>query len=230
MQFKGSGNSGPNGRKAPTLAPLTEWRVPADGRRNAPADEPLRRRFAFWIGIGIVLMVLSVGAAVLFNKPDVADVIAATPVADNKVAKPARPSTTFTDHAPVELPTGLQIDRSSIFNYDLATWLATNPTTPRTFLSDRIDFDPGSAAIRAEDRESMQVLSQILTAYPQAKVTIVGNGPGSLGQERATAIRDALLALATDAAQLNVRAGDASEGAPRFEVKLEMGVGSDLDA
>lgn len=230
MQFKGSRNSGQDGRKATKLTPLTEWRVPSGGRRNAAAGEPLQRRFGFWIAIGATVLILLVGVVVFLNKPDVADVIAATPVADNKVAKPARASTTFTNHAPIELPTGLLIDRSSILNYDLATWLATNPTSPRTFLSDRIDFDPASAAIRDEDRPSLQVLSQILTAYPQAHVTIIGNGPGSLGQERATAIRDALLALATDATQLDVRAGDASEGAPRLEVTFEMGVGSDLDA
>ncbi|CAM3125068.1 hypothetical protein SPAN111604_04995 [Sphingomonas antarctica] len=169
----------------------------------------------------MALLLVIVVAVVIFNEPDVADVIAATPVAEREAPKPKQRSSEFMTYAPVNLPSGLPIDRGSILNYDLATWLATGPTSPRTFMFDRLGFDPSSAAIRDEDRPFLQVLSQILTAYPQARVTITANGPGSLAEERSVSIRDALLALAADPNQLNIRAGDGSEGAPGWKCALK---------
>lgn len=217
------------------LAPLTQWHIPeapprvetAPRRRTLPFDLPSWP--VMLLSGGLALIVLVAGAAVILSQPDTGDLVVATPVSEKRVPEKLDlppPSA----HPPVSLPSGVLVDRSSRLNYDLAGWLATAPSVPRVFTFDLLRFDPGSATVPETAGPMLQVLSQILAAYPQARVTITGNGPGSLGIERAVAIHDALLQLATDAGQLSTAAGDSSETAVKLTVKLEMGVGSDLDA
>jgi hypothetical protein len=214
------------------LTPLTEWRVPAEPAQPDLPGFVAPPRTALLVGAGLALVAVVAALIVFFSEPDVGDLVAATPVPERPTAvkKVPRSTDSFVVHAPIQLPSGMQIDRSSVLNYDLAQWLATTPTSPRTFPVDVITFEPGSAALDDSFQPMLQVLSQILTAYPQTRITIIGNGPGSLGIERATAIRDALLKLAADPGQLATAAGDSSESAPRITARLEMGVGSDLDA
>ncbi len=213
--------------KAP-LAPMTEWRTPGADTRSVLPGAVKPPRTGLLVGGALALVAVVAVAATLLSRPDISDLVAATPVVERSPDRPRQrgPSS----YPPIELPSGLVIDRSVLLNYDLAAWLATEPAAPRTFVFDRLGFDPGSAALREDDRPALQVLLQILTAYPQAKATIIGNGPGSLGSERAAAIRDALLQLAADPDQLAIAAGDGSESAPRLSVKLDLGVASDLDA
>ena len=100
----------------------------------------MRRRIGFWIGGGAAILIMVVGAVVLFNKPDVADMIAATSVAEPKVAKPTQPGDKSVSYAPIALPSGVEIELTSVFNYDLTKRLATTPTGPRDFLSDRTGY------------------------------------------------------------------------------------------
>lgn len=84
--------------------------------------------------------------------------------------------------------------------YDLQRYLTTSDPAPRTFVFDKLNFDSGSAAIRAEDQPTIDTLARILAAYPSARITIVGyadaRGPApanaTLGQQRADAVSAAL--------------------------------------
>jgi outer membrane protein OmpA-like peptidoglycan-associated protein len=191
----------------------------------------LSRRIVLIIALPVMLAVGYLAYQSFFATPDVGDLLQKVPVAQPAKSAKKRAAPPLASEQPVTLPSGLEIDRgSSQLNYDLAGWLATQPTTPRTFTFERLRFDPGSAQVYDTEKEMLQVLSQILTAYPQAKAVITANGPGQLGFERANAIRTALLQLAADPDQISATAGDSSESAPKLTVKLDLGVGSDLDA
>ena len=101
----------------------------------------------------------------------------------------------------VTLPGGKVIDlQPATLNYDLQRFLASSDPAPRTFTFDRLNFDTGSSAIRADDRPTLSALGQILSAYPQAKVSLTGyaDARGSdpvndrLGADRAAAVASAL--------------------------------------
>jgi flagellar motor protein MotB len=218
------------------LTPLTEWRMPSAPAQPAAPQRPtilpraLHRRTGTLVAVGLGLVVVIAGATLFLSKPDIGDLVAGTPVSEKRLPE-KRNVTPPRSYEPVALPSGMTLERdASLLNYDLAAWLATTPASSRTFAFERLHFDAGSAVVSETDKPMLQVLSQILTAYPQARVTIIGNGPGTLAIERANAIRDVLLQLAADAAQLSTAAGDSSENPPKLTVKLEMGVGSDLDA
>ncbi|WP_254601967.1 DUF2171 domain-containing protein [Sphingomonas bacterium] len=101
----------------------------------------------------------------------------------------------------VKLPDGTSVNLApQTLNYELQRYLASNEAAPRTFTFDKLNFDTGSAAIRAEDQPTIDALAQILAAYPKAKVRIVGYtdakgtepANATLGQQRAEAVVAAL--------------------------------------
>lgn len=213
------------------LAPLTEWRTPPPAAYVPPPEtEPVSpRRNDLIIGVAIALIAAGAGANWLLSAHGGGDVSGPLPAAEQRKADERR-RLLVANYDPVSLPSGVPVDRSSTMNYDLAAWLAPSPQVERVFTFDRIGFARGSAALGDDAGETLQVLSQILNAYPQARARIIGNGPGPLGLARAEAIRAAMLRLGADPAQLAIEAGNASENAPKLAVKLEMGVESDLDA
>ena len=119
---------------------------------------------------------------------------------------PTTAGTTATTALPVEavaLPNGQSMNlEPQTLNYELQRYLASSEATPRTFQFDKLNFDTGSATVRAADRGNVDALAQILAAYPAARVRIVGYtdargaAPANdqLGQQRATAVMDALVA------------------------------------
>jgi outer membrane protein OmpA-like peptidoglycan-associated protein len=84
--------------------------------------------------------------------------------------------------------------------YALQRYLASPDPAPRSFTFDRLNFDTGSAEIRAQDRPTIDALRQILAAYPDARVRIVGytdargdaGANADLGARRARAVAQAL--------------------------------------
>ena len=103
----------------------------------------------------------------------------------------------------VALPNGRTVQLApNSFNYELQRYLASAEATPRTFTFDRLNFDTGSARIRAEDQPTVDALGEILTAYPAARGRVVGytdaeGGAGSnasLGLQRANEVVSALAA------------------------------------
>jgi len=103
----------------------------------------------------------------------------------------------------VTLPGGRTLDlQPATLNYDLQQFLASADAAPRTFTFDRLNFDTGSSAIRADDQPTLAALAQILAAYPNARVSLTGyaDARGSdpvndkLGADRAAAVASALTA------------------------------------
>ena len=111
--------------------------------------------------------------------------------------------TTTTTTESVALPGGTRVDLApGTLNYDLQRFLASSDAAPKTFTFDKLNFDTASAAIRADDRPTLDALGQILTAYPSAKVQVIGytdarggaSANAKLGAERAQAVAAALAA------------------------------------
>ncbi|WP_076073023.1 OmpA family protein [Sphingomonas montana] len=143
-----------------------------------------------------ILLLLGVAAllfALLRHRDDAADV-AVAPVATGVATPPVAVEA-------ITLPNGRRVDLApATLNYDLQRYLASDAAAPRTFTFDKLNFDTASAAIRAEDRPTLDALGQILTAYPTAKVALIGyaDARGSdatnatLGAARGNAVMKAL--------------------------------------
>lgn len=139
---------------------------------------------------------------------------------------PTETATASTVAAPVaiervELPGGQAVELApATLNYDLQRFLASQEAAPRTFTFDKLNFDTGQAAIRAEDRSTLTALGQILAAYPAARVRLVGyaDARGSdpanaqLGAQRADAVKQALSGAGIAANRMETASG--GEGDP----------------
>lgn len=119
----------------------------------------------------------------------------------------------------VKLPNGQSVDLApQTLNYELQRYLASTEASPRTFVFDKLNFSTNSAAIRDEDRPTVDALAMILGAYPKAMVEIAGytdargTAPANanLGQQRATAVVGALVAKGVDAARIQGVSGGES--------------------
>nr|WP_093666634.1 OmpA family protein [Sphingomonas gellani] len=120
----------------------------------------------------------------------------------------------------VKLPNGRSVDLApNTLNYELQRYLASNQPTPRTFTFDKLNFDTGSAAIRAEDAGNVDALALILAAYPKARVTVTGytDARGSqplnaqLGAQRAQAVATALTGKGIDKGRIATATGGESD-------------------
>ena len=116
----------------------------------------------------------------------------------------------------VTLPGGQAVDlEPATLNYDLQRFLASGDAAPRTFTFDKLNFDTGAAAIRAEDRPTLQALGQILAAYPVARVRLVGYADArgaeptnaQLGTQRADAVKQALTGAGIAADRMEAASG-----------------------
>lgn len=164
--------------------------------RQVPGARPRGNYYLPWL-VGLIGLILLL---ILFRSCAAAD--------DPGTTATTTSTTTTVATAPlaveeVTLPGGrkLSLERSGL-NYELQRYLASAEPTPRTFTFDKLNFDTGSAAIRDADRPNVDALAQILSAYPKARVGIVGytdtrgSAPGNaqLGAERAQSVATALTA------------------------------------
>ena len=98
---------------------------------------------------------------------------------DDAAVTPA-PTATATTTPPVAikhvvLPGGKTLEIApQTLNYDLQAYLASNAAAPRSFTFDKLNFDTASSQIRTDDQPTLAALAQILSAYPNAKVRLVG--------------------------------------------------------
>jgi len=80
--------------------------------------------------------------------------------------------------ASITLPGGvtLSVPPGSI-NYNLARYLADNNATdvPRTFVFDHLNFESGTPQLTPDSNKTVNDLAQVLKAYPNAQVQIVGH-------------------------------------------------------
>jgi outer membrane protein OmpA-like peptidoglycan-associated protein len=111
-------------------------------------------------------------------------------------ATPAVAKLTLPDGAALSLTEGS-------FNYNVATFLAdaTGTAVPKTFVFDRLNFDPGTTQLTTESMQTVGDLSAILKAYPATDVRLdgyaddVGSAEDSkkLSLDRAAAVQEALI-------------------------------------
>jgi outer membrane protein OmpA-like peptidoglycan-associated protein len=120
----------------------------------------------------------------------------------------------------VTLPGGTGVDlEPKTLNYELQRYLGSNDAAPKTFTFDQLNFDTASSAIRAADRPTLTALGQILSAYPNAKIRLVGyaDARGSdpanakLGQARADSVAQALAGMGVQADRLVTASGGDSD-------------------
>lgn len=102
----------------------------------------------------------------------------------------------------VKLPNGKSVDVApNSINYALQRFLESDEPTPRAFVFDNLNFETASAAIRPADAGTVETLAQILRAYPDTTVRVVGytdargsaSSNAALGELRAQAVAAALI-------------------------------------
>ncbi len=129
------------------------------------------------------------------------------------------PATTTPAAGPVESVTLADNTRLDItpgtITYNLYKFVTSNDATPKTFTFDKLNFDTGSAAIRAEDQPTIDSIASIMKAYPKVKASVVGYTDATgdratnekLSADRSASVVSAIVAKGIDAARLNSRAG-----------------------
>jgi outer membrane protein OmpA-like peptidoglycan-associated protein len=124
-----------------------------------------------------------------------------------------------TGSAGVALPNGRTVAVApGSLNDDVQRFLASTEPAPRTFSFDTLDFDNGKAEIPSRAEQGVATLAQILAAYPDARVEVVGYGDvhkdataranATLGQRRAAAIAGALVARGVPTDSIEPVSGD----------------------
>jgi K(+)-stimulated pyrophosphate-energized sodium pump len=78
----------------------------------------------------------------------------------------------------IALPGGVTLSvPSGSINYNLARYLGDTTATdvPRTFVFDHLNFESGSTQLTPDSDKTVNDLAQVLKAYPNAQVQIVGH-------------------------------------------------------
>jgi outer membrane protein OmpA-like peptidoglycan-associated protein len=103
--------------------------------------------------------------------------------------------------------------------YELDRFLGSGAPPPRTLVFDKLNFETGSAALRAEDVGDLDQIAQVMNAYPQARIAVIGytdaRGGGRanarLGEERARAVVDGLAVRGIERSRMEGRSGGEQE-------------------
>lgn len=136
--------------------------------------------------------------------------------ADNAVATAPAATDVVVEEQSVTLPGGgTMMLATGTIGYELQRYLASEERAPRTFEFERLNFDTAKADVRAVDRPMVDGLGQILKAYPESRVRIVGYADArgetaanaGLGLNRAKAVAAALTAAGIDAGRIETATG-----------------------
>ena len=150
------------------------------------------------------------------------DETAVAPVVVNETEPVTNTTTTTTTTTPgsLSLPGGavLAVTPGGL-NEQVAGFLAGTEATPRTFQFDRLNFDTAASDIRAEDQGDLDQMAQILQAYPNSRIRVVGYADArgtdpanqQLGLARANAVKGALTAKGLAAERVETASGGESE-------------------
>lgn len=123
-------------------------------------------------------------------------------------------TTTTTTEQTTQRVVGAPLRAGSLAD-NLDQFLASKDGLPRTFTFDKVNFDTGSAQLRAADRTDLDDIARVFAAHPDARAAIIGytdakGTPGinaSLGDDRARAVVAALQQRGLDPARLEARTG-----------------------
>ena len=203
------------GAGAGATAAAADSPLPPIKNRAVDGAEPRKNFYLPWIvgAIGLILLLLLFKSCVDGRQDRAAP--PATTTATTTTTTAALPVETVT------LPNGQKVGVApSTLNYELQAYLASDAAAPRSFVFERLNFATGSAAIRDEDRATIDALAQILVAYPAARVRLDGYADArgtepanaALGRQRAAAVADALVGKGV--ARTAVEATSGGEGNP----------------
>lgn len=186
--------------------------LPPAVNRQVPGARPRSNYYLPWIvgAVGLLLLFLLFKSCVA-NREE--ELVKQPEAAASQAAQRPMADLTDADMAGPELAPGTIAD-------DLRAYLAGDAPAGRTFTFERLNFDTGSAAIRPADRGVAPALAQVLNAYPNARVRIVGyadarggaSANADLGRRRADAVADAIAAAGIARARIETASG--GEGAP----------------
>ncbi len=122
-------------------------------------------------------------------------------------------ATTTTTAAPAGEATAAATTTASVGA--LGTYLAGNEAAPRTFAFDTVHFATASSELTAADKTTIADVASVLDKFPSARVKIVGyaDARGSsetnakLGQDRAEAVKAALVGKSVDGGRIATGSG-----------------------
>ena len=113
----------------------------------------------------------------------------------------------------VTLPNGTKLNlEEGTINYTLAKFLESTDQTalPQTFVFDHLNFDTGATTVTTESKATVETLSQILKAYPNATISLVGHTDNTgdaaenktLSANRAEAVKKLLTEMSVNDARI----------------------------
>jgi OmpA-OmpF porin, OOP family len=116
----------------------------------------------------------------------------------------------------ISLPGGVTLSvPSGSINYNLAAYLADNTATdvPRTFVFDHLNFESGTTQLTPDSNKTVSDLAQVLKAYPNAQVQIVGHTDNTgtaaanqvLSMARAEAVKGMLVSQGVGADRISTQ-------------------------
>jgi OmpA-OmpF porin, OOP family len=163
-----------------------------DVRREPHVDRsPEARGPGLGRWLPLLLIALGALALLMFLRPR-------TPRAVENAASTARSAL-----ATIALPGGVTISvPAGSVNYSLAQFLGdSSQSAPKTFVFDHLNFDTGGAQLTPDSVQTVNNLSQVLKAYPNARVQLSGHTDNSgsaeanqaLSLDRANAVKAMLV-------------------------------------
>ena len=111
--------------------------------------------------------------------------------------------------------------RPGTLAYDLDRFMAGKDGLPRTFTFDAVNFDSGTANLRAADSSDLDDIARVLAAYPDSRAAVVGFADAQgdsafnrdLGANRAQAVIAALASRGVAPKRLEARSGGETDPA-----------------
>ena len=111
--------------------------------------------------------------------------------------------------------------RQGTLAYDLDRFMASEDGLPRTFTFDGVNFDSGTANLRAADTSDLDDIARVLAAYPKSRAAIVGYADAQgdnafnrdLGANRAKAVVAALASRGVAPDRIEARSGGETDPA-----------------